>query len=335
MKKQILLIVPLMLLSGLTGWYLAGVNWPSKEPSLDSDVLAIVNNEVISKGDYVTQMKIRGGSFPGQYQDLKQKQVLLDFLVNQKLLLAQAEAQGIDQDPVVKKVYHQAVIDKYLEINLNKKLAEIRVPESEVKQHFENNKKSYNRPARRRGAIIFKKTNQNMTESQLSELRTELLAIKDQTNEMPNHITHFGDLARKHSDDGSSKYQGGVIGWLIESPKRAYKWPQNVVKALFELPENGSTSDIIQTDKGLYLVRVVGSENVVETEYERIASGIKQKILSEKQIATKKEFLNSIKDDAKIQINQDLLASIEAINDAPKDNNKQPPAMPVKAGVQP
>lgn len=335
MKKQILIMVPLMLLSGVTGWYLAGIDWPSKEPTLGSDVVAIVNDEVITKDDYITQMKIRGGSFPGQYQDLKQKQVLLDFLVNQKLLLEQAEAQGIDQNPMVQKVYHQAVVDKYLELNLNKNLAEIRVPESEVKRYFEENKNSYNRPARRRGAIIYKKTDQDVTEPQLSELRTELLAIKEQAGELPNHLTHFGELARMHSDDPTSKYQGGVIGWLIESPKRAYKWPQNVVEALFELPENGSTSDIIQTDKGLYLVRMVGSENVVATEYERIASGIKQKILSEKQSTTKREFLNSIKDDAKIQINQDLLATIEPINNAPKDNNKQPPAMPVKAGVKP
>lgn len=335
MKKQLLIMIPLMLLSAYIGWYAAGLNWPSKQASLSSGVLAIVNDETITEGDFKTQMKIRGGAIPGQYQDLKQKKVLLDFLVNQKLLLAEAKAQGIDQNPVVQKVYHQAIIDQYLEINLNKKLAEISVSESEIRQQFENNKQSYNRPARRRGAIIFKQTNPDMTASQLSELRSELLAVKEQTNELPNHITHFGDLARLHSDDRGSKYQGGVIGWLIESPKRAYKWPGKVVNALFEMPVNGSMSDIIETEQGLYLVRLVGSENVVETRYEQIASGIKQKILSEKQVSTKKEFLNGIKDNANIQINHELLATVKPITDVPKDNNKQPPAMPVKAGVQP
>lgn len=335
MKKQFLIVIPLMLLSGLIGWFAAGINWPTKEPVLTPGVLAIVNDEIITEDDYITQMKIRGGSIPGQYQDLKQKQVLLDFLVNQKLLLAEAKAQGIDQNPVVQKVYHQAVIDKYLEINLNKKLADINVSESEIRQQFEDNKQHYNRPARRRGAIVFKEITPDMTEIQLGELRNELLAVKEQTRQLPNHITHFGDLARMHSDDRGSKYQGGVIGWLIESPKRAYKWPQNVVSALFDMSENGSMSDIIETEKGFYLVRLVGSENVVETRFEQIASGIKQKILTEKQINTKKEFLNGIKDNADIQINHDLLASVKPINDAPREDTKQPPAMPVKAGVQP
>ncbi|KAA3642061.1 MAG: hypothetical protein DWP95_05780, partial [Proteobacteria bacterium] len=257
MKKQLFFMIPLMLISALIGWYAAGLNWPAQQPSLTSDVLAIVNDELITEDDYITQMKIRGGSVPGQYQDMQQKQMLLDFLVNQKLLLAQAKAQGIDQNPVVLKVYHQAVIDKYLEINLNNKLAEISVSESEIKQQFENNKQGYNRPARRRGAIIFKETKTDMTEAQLNDLKRELMDVREQTNQLPNHITHFGELARIHSDDLASKYQGGVMGWLIESPKRAYKWPTKVVNALFQLPENGNMSNIIETDQGLYLVRLV------------------------------------------------------------------------------
>ena len=335
MKKQLLWIIPLMLMSGACGWYLAGIQWQSQSPELRDDVLAVVNDSVITEQDFVTQMQIRGGHYAGQYQDMKQKQVLLTFLINQKLLMNKALALGIDQDPVVQKIYHQTVVDKFLEADLNKRLADITVSTAEAKDYFEQHKINYNRPARRRGAMIFKEISADMTDEDKQALKQELQQVKQEAAKLPTHQAHFGELARMHSDDRSTMYQGGVIGWLIENPNRAYKWPAAVTQAVFELTDNGDMSDVIETDQGYFLVRLVAAENVQETQFEQISDGIKQKLLSDKQTAAKKAFLADIKSTARIEINEGLLKSIQPINPEPKKDNKQPPAMPVQAGVQP
>jgi len=335
MKKQILFIISLMVISATGGWYMAGIQWQSKAPKLDSRVLAVVNDSVITEDDFITQMKLRGGHTAGQYQDLKQKQVLLGFLINQKLLMKRAQELGIDQDPLVQKIYHQTVVDKFLEAGLNQKLADITVTNAEAKNYFDQHKNSYNRPARRRGAMIFKEFNTAMSDEDKQALKDELLQVKQEANNLPSHQTHFGELARIYSDDRSTMYQGGVIGWLIENPNRAYKWPAVVTQAVFELTENGDMSEVIETEQGFYLVRLVASENVKKTQFDQISDGIKQKLLTDKQVEAKKAFLADIKNNAHIEINEDLLMAIKPINPEPKDNNKQPPAMPVQAGVQP
>ncbi|MFV0543317.1 MAG: peptidylprolyl isomerase [Marinicella pacifica] len=335
MKKQLIWIFPLMFISGTAGWYLAGVDWQSESPEIKAGVLAVVNDGVITEDDFITQMKLRGGQSAGQYQDMKQKQVLLRFLINQKLLMNEALAQGIDQDPLVQKIYRQTVVDKFLETSLNKHLANIKVSSAEAKDYFEQNKKKYNRPARRRGAMIFKKFSSALSQEDKQALKDELLAVKKEAAGLPAHQTHFGDLARVHSDDRSTMYQGGVMGWLIENPNRAYKWPEEVTRAVFNLSENGDISDVIETEKGYFLVRLVAAENIQETHYEQIADGIKQKLLTDKQTAAKKAFLANIENNARIEINEALLMAIQPLNSAPKNNDKQPPAMPVQAGVQP
>lgn len=335
MKKQYIVVAALMIISGAAGWFLSSINWSTGTPEINDKVLAVINDSVITEDDFLTQMKLRGGKNAGQYHDIKQKQVLLEYLINQKLLMSKALQSGTDQDPLVQKIYQQTVIDKFLEAGLNDELTKINVTTAEVERYFEEHKNSYNRPARRRGAIIFKKTSDDMTNANKQALKDELLAVKQAAIQLPSHQTHFGELARIHSDDRASMFQGGVIGWLIESPNRAYKWPQAVTDTLFSLSENGALSDIVETDKGYYLVRLVGAENTKETEFKLIASGIKQKILSDKQAAAKKAFLAEIQANAHIEINEALLQSINPINPEPKDDSNQPPAMPVQAGVKP
>lgn len=334
MKKQIVVTVILMLLSAYVGWYLAGKTWSHNSPQLNDEILAVINDEIISRDDFLEQMKLRGGQYAGQYHSVEQRKVLLDFLVNQQLMLAAAKSLGVDQEAIVQKVYRQAVIDKYLDQALNQKLAEIKVSSKEIEAYFEANRNSYNRPARRRAAIIYKKLPTDISVNDKADLIANMGSIKQQALEAEEHITHFGQLALQHSDDPNSKYQGGVIGWLIESPQRAYKWPQEVVKTLFELPENGDVSDVIETDKGLYLVRLVNAENVASTELSQMASGIRKKLLNEKQKSAKQAFVDSLQTNAKININSELLAAIEPLNPEPKDNQQQPPAMPRQAGVQ-
>jgi len=334
MKKQFVLTLILMLLSAYAGWYLSDMNWSHNRPQLNDDILAVVNDETISRSEFIEQMQLRGGQYAGQYHTVEQRKVLLDFLVNQQLMLAAAKTLGVDQEAVVQKIYRQAVVDKYLDQALNQKLAEIKVSSKEIEAYFEANRSSYNRPARRRAAIIFKKLPSDISEDDKAGVIASMHAIKQQALESEEHITHFGQLALEHSDDPNSKYQGGVIGWLIKSPQRAYKWPQEVVTTLFELSENGDVSEVIEADKGLYLVRLVNAENVAATELSQMASGIRKKILNDKQKAARQDFVSELQADAEIIINSDLLATIKPINPEPKINQKQPPAMPNEAGVQ-
>ncbi len=327
-------VVILMLISGACGWYLAK-NLPLQTaPSLSSDVLAIVGDEVITKDEFIQEMTQRGGNRAGQYHEVKQRQFLLDFMINQKLMMNDAKSKGINQNDTVQKLYRKATIDKYLEEVLENKLAAIRVSESEIKRHFDDNFSVYEKPARKRAAIIFKATHSKTTEEEKTALKQSLIAVKASVSELAEKTHHFGDLALKHSDDRASKYQGGVIGWYIENPNRAYKWDRSVIKALFNLESNGDVSDVVETDQGLFLVRLVASEDVQAKTLAQVSSGIKKQIRKSKQEQVKRDFINALMNDSNVQINENLLAQIEPINPIKRNSDRKPPSLPTGAGDQ-
>lgn len=328
-----LLVVVLMAVSGISGWYLAK-NLPLKSsPTLNSDILAIIDGDVISKDEFIQQMTLRGGNRPGQYHEVKQRKFLLDFMINQKLMMNDAEVKGINKNDTVQRLYRKATIDKYLDEVLESKLDAVRVSDSEIKQHFEDNFSIYEKPARKRAAIIYKATNSETSAEEKEAIKQSLLAIKSSVSELDTNTYHFGDLALENSDDRASMYQGGVIGWFIENPNRAYKWDRSVIQELFKLSDNGDVSDVVETDQGLFLVRLVASENVNVKTLAQVSSGIKKQILKSKQDQVKRDFINSLAANSKVEVNEELLAQIEPINPIKRNSERKPPALPSGAGA--
>jgi parvulin-like peptidyl-prolyl isomerase len=279
-------------------------------------------------------MTLRGGNRPGQYHDVKQRKFLLDFMVNQKLMMNDAEKKGINENDAVQRLYRKATIDKYLDEVLESKIDGVKVSESEIKQHFDENFSVYEKPARKRAAVIFKAINAETTAAEKEALKQSLLELKSAVSELADTTLHFGDLALKHSDDRASMYQGGVIGWFIENPNRAYKWDRSVIQELFKLSNNGDVSDVVETDQGLFLVRLVASESVNTKTLEQVSSGIKKQLLKSKQDQVKRDFINSLIENSSVEINQNLLAQIEPVNPIKRNSDRKPPALPTGGGDQ-
>ncbi len=313
-------------LAGYVGWY-AGTNHKPATAKPTGEVIATINGVSYGKEWFIEQMKLRGGNKPGQYQDTKQKQALLEFLINQEVLYLQAKAQGLDQEPAIDRMYKKAVVDKYLEDNLNKKVAAAKVNEDEVRKHFDANQFTYNKPARRRAAMIFMAKNSSDTAEDLAAKRTSMQAVVDQVSSLDGDTLHFGELARVHSDDKSSKYQGGVIGWLIQHPSRKYKWDDEILEALFALENVGDVTPIIDAEKGFYVLRLVAAESVKEKTFEQVKAGIKNQLLQAKRKKIRNDFMLATQAQAEIEIDMKMLASIPAFS-TPKKQPLKPPALP-------
>ncbi len=322
-----------LLLAGVVGWYASG--WQSK-PVTESDkvYLAMVNGQGIEKEWFIEQMKLRGGFKPGQFQTTEQKQTLLDFLINEEVIYQQALAQGVGDDPAVSKVYKKAVIDKFITDTLNQKLAEVKIGDSEVEAYFKQNQVTYNRPARRRAAIIKAEFNESDDDGQKAEKYQRIEQALSAVETMGDTTSHFGELAKIYSDDRASMYQGGVIGWFINHPSRKYKWDEALIDALFALESPGDVSTIITTDDGYYIVRLVSAENVQEKSFEQVKKGIKNQLVQAKRRQVKADFMDALINGAEVEINNSMLAEIPALSPKAEDKSNPPPAMPSIGGVQ-
>ncbi len=322
----------LMLVSGFVGWYLAKYEPPVVEDSIQ--YLATINDQGLDKAWFIEQMRSRGGLKPGQYQTVEQKRALLDYLINEEVIFQKAIAEGVGNDSTVSQLYKKTVIDKYLSNTLEKRLRDLSVKESEVKAHFESNQYTYNKPARRRAAIIAAEFNSKSTEEQKAYKKAQIEQALLANKELDESTHHFGDLAKTYSDDRASMYQGGVIGWFINHPGRTYKWDQAIIDTLFNLQNPGDVSEVLETGKGFYLVKLVSAENVKEKAFTQVKEGIKNQLLQEKRKQLKNNIMAELIQSATININNEMLVSISALSSPNIKDDKAPPALPKMGGAQ-
>lgn len=327
-----LLMVLGLLVSGFVGWYIGQREQTDIDAKIDANTVAIVNNNAISKVEFIDKMKSHGGLKAGQFHKLEQRESLLTFLINQEVIYSKAEAKGITNDETVMALYKKAVVDRYLELELKPLLAKAKVSSFDVKKYFEHNKQSYERPARRRAAIIYVATSVKDSDETRSKKKERIQEAYEKITELDEKTLHFGQLAKIYSDDRNSRYQGGVIGWLINHPSRHYKWDDQVLEQLFSLKNNGDHSPILETEKGYYIVRLVAKEKTQEKNLSRVEKGIKNSLLQKKKKQIKEDFIISLINAADIKINKNLLASIEPISKAASKNKKKPPALPGTGG---
>ena len=226
------------------GWYARGpapIVPPAQAPT---EWVAQVEGDYISTEMFIDEMRRRGGSRPGQYQDLPQKRALLDDMVLRQALVQAAREQGIDAEPEVRRALDQMLANQYLQRSLRKRQNEIVIHEDDVRARFDSAALEYAVPARRRLALIRfavpaepSADDWAAAERRATEAQAELAAL-------PDSVRHFGVLAQKYSEDPDSRWRGGVVGWIADrdSALSGSALDPAVIKAARALPQAGPWS---------------------------------------------------------------------------------------------
>jgi hypothetical protein len=311
------------------GWFLG--QWFAETERVDrrgEDVLATVGATEIDLAQYRSAMRRFGGLKPGQYQTLDQKRMLLGRLIRQSVLVSAALAEGLDQDPEVLHVWNKILADRYVELNLNPRIEAIEISDSEIENYYAENQRKYVRPARRRAALILRRVGTDSDEARWQEEKQKMADARTAATQLDPDLSHFSTVATEFSQDRGSRYVGGVIGWFVNHPGRSYKWHQRIIDALYELENVGDISPVIELPDGFALVRLVDAEAQQEKAYAAVSSGVRNKLLHERQLQEKEAFKAELTERVSIDVNEELLASVEPLSGKQVKGDKKPPALP-------
>ena len=75
------------------------------------------------------------------------------------------------------------------------------------------------------------------------------------------------------------------------------------IKGAFQLAETGALSEVVEGQRGYYLIQLVTREPVDETTYEMVKDGLKRQLLLQKQNQLYEEWLTKLREDADIENN--------------------------------
>ncbi len=118
--------------------------------------------------------------------------------------------------------------------------------------------------------ILFKTIGK--TDAEIAEIRQKAEDVLKQAKKGAN----FEELAKKYSEDDSTKPKGGDLGWIVEG-----QTVPEFQQAAFSLPK-GSISDLVKTQYGFHIIKVLDRETAHTKSLDEVRDTIVPIVLDEK-----------------------------------------------------
>jgi hypothetical protein len=258
------------------------------------------------------------------HRSIPAKDVLLDEMVKYEAIVQRARSMGLHEDPQIRRELNNLLVGKFLERELTPRLKAVEVSQEEIKAEYELNIARYQQAAKVRLAMLYVECDPNASEARRQEARGRIEEARRRASALASQNA-FGPLAIDYSDDQASRYRGGDLGWLDEAsaPTRV---PRVVVQSGFELSQ-GQLSEIIETQKGFYLVMKTDSRSQTGTPLAKVESSLRQTLLGKKRRALEETFRQEIARIVGVQVNHAGLATVELPKEKARKGEIEPPVL--------
>ena len=269
--------------------------------------IATVNGVPVPASLFHREIQLRGGHIPGRFETVEEKENLLNEVLHFELVAQEAEKLNYHQDPEIVHAYKKLLVSKYRREIVNDEIEGLTITQQEIEDYYQNHRHRYKIPAMARAALIFLKTGgdrQNRKRQQTARLVRQL-AVKQAQKERS-----FGSLAKEYSDDLKTKFKGGALSWISPS-SQIYDLAPEVVNAVFNLKEPGAISPWIETERGIYLLKLMELQPARLRPIEAVRIQIETDLQANKRREWLARFYRKLKERATIEIDRGMLTSIQ------------------------
>lgn len=282
--------------------------------------MARVGETFISPEDFKGELLRRNPSASPE-----QKEAALQDLIRTQTLLARAREAGFDKNPETVARVNRLIASAYEE--------KMRAPEhrstnspGEIDEYYAAHQADFIGPAKVRVAEILLRVPRKASDEKQKEFQDKAELILQKAKALPAAATNFGDLAREYSEEQSSRYQGGDMGWLSKVEAEA-RWGSDIAATLFNLSQTGALTPPLRGPEGLLLFKLVGKQDSKPKPLPEVKELVAYRLTRQKEAAAQKLFEEKLRSGLKIEINRPLADSIIAsTTNAPS----APPSMPAR-----
>ena len=323
-------LVPLLCLAAATGALTqckkasVSTTAPASEPAL-----AVVAGRTITATDLREEAEWRKAN----HQPVPAAEVLLDEMVQRLAMVERARAAGLEKETETRRRIESVLISRLRERELEDAVAKVDVTDGEVRAAYDARKEEFSRKGLDRFALLFQALPAQSSDARKTEARQRLeagLAAADANPAQGGRgpaASGFGTVAAEYSDDQSSRYRGGDIGW-IETDAAETRWPAEVMKVGRAL-QPATRSGIIEAEGGLYVIMKTDARPGGARPFEEVAERVRQSLLLEKRRGLEERFVADALAAAKVTQNPEAARQVALpVTEAPAPQPSAPPAFP-------
>lgn len=195
------------------------------------------------------------------------------------IALEKARELGLDQDPALRSQWESMLIGRLRAIEMEAALAEVIVASDDVEAYYQENIANYTREAQARVALLYLPYAVK-GESARAAVHQRLEEARAKAAELAEGSRGFGPLAPKYSDEATSRFKGGDVGWM-QAGRGSYRWPEPVVQTAFRLTTVGEISSVIETEEGAYLIMLMDSRPAKVQPLEAVSTSIHRELTAQ------------------------------------------------------
>ena len=216
---------------------------------------------------------------------------------NEKLLYKAALSKGLDRDPKVQKVMVNTLLRQ--EVYANVRNSDF--TDEELQVYYEAHKDEFVVPEKVQIKRILVKINKDRVED-------EALALaKEVHGKLRGDPSKFKDLAAKHSEDPYRR-RGGDVGFVPRSGKPGLA--QAVVDKAFSMGVEELSAPFV-TDEGVNIIYIANKREEVSRTFQQMKGSVLRKVKNEKLKDLYEQYVASLRDGAKITIDEVKLGETE------------------------
>ncbi len=314
---------------------------PSSPPQNAEELrapLAKIDDVTITLGEFEERINRQSPYIRARYTSLEQKKEFLDSLVRFEILAKEAYKHGLDKDPEVVRTMKQVMIQKLMRDEFDAKVTADSVKDADMQAYYQANLADYVKPEEVRASAIILRN-----KAQADRVLLEAKGEAGKTNK------GFRDLVTKYTSDEETKLRGGDLRYFDLANKEL---PASVVKASFALVNTGDVSGVVDAGTGqFYILKQTGRRKSMTKSFDEAKALIRNKLFREQRMQAQKGFVEKLRAQAKIEINEANLAKVridtsQAVDDGhgrdlqpsppvPGGQNPPPPALGGSGGEQP
>ena len=271
----------------------------------DSPVVAVVGGAAISAESFKKELQRRFPQASSEEPTASQKKSVLESLIRNETLYANAVKEGFDRNPEVEEAIKALIIARFKERQFTP--AEIAATDQEIETYYRSQATRFTTSEAARGAVIFIASPATATAEKRAETRARAEAIASEAKATPDELT-FARLVARSTEDQATRYRGGETGWV--SPNSPGFAPE-VVKALLALKEPNEFAPLVETARGFWVVKLLERREPAQQPLVQVKDLLRHELSRQKAERAERDFYARMAQGLNIHVNQTLLDSIK------------------------
>lgn len=218
---------------------------------------------------------------------------LVDRIVADRLLAAEARRRGLENDPAVRAAIERALIARLRATVLNPTADAMRVTEQEARTFYDSNSYRFHIPERRRVAVIFTNDLTRLQRETRRWSRLDRAQLRRAFREVTRQLTVDDDIIR-------AEYEFSDVTETREDLDESLR------RATFSLRDEGDvTAEPVAGQyrgrRGYWMVRLVDKRAAIDRTFEESVDWIRGRIASERRLQVERDTVTRLTEQAAVR----------------------------------